>query len=92
MLDYIKTKWDKGSIEVLTPSGLMFADPNSSKRLELNIDNSFEGLTVAHSGAWVGSNRWIGKSIETSGGRTGKNFMRIRTISTNSSVIQNIIS
>lgn len=59
LLDYIKTKWDNGSIEVLTRSGLCFADPNSSKRLKLNTDDSFEGLTVSNPGAWNGSSKWI---------------------------------
>ena len=92
LLDYIKTQWDNGSIEVLTPSGLFFADPNSSIRLKLNTDDSFEGLTVANPGAWNGSSKWTGKTIETSGGRTGNNFLRINSSITNSGVTQKIIS
>jgi putative cell wall-binding protein/peptidoglycan/xylan/chitin deacetylase (PgdA/CDA1 family) len=92
LLDYIKTQWDNGSIEVLTPSGLCFADPNSSNRLKLNTDDSFEGLTVANPGAWNGTSQWTGKTIETSGGRTGDNFLRIDKSITNSGVTQKIIS
>lgn len=92
LLDYIKIQWDNGSIEVLTPSGLFFADPNSSKRLTLNTDDSFEGLTAADPGSWNGSSKWTGKTIETSGGRTGKNFLRINSSITNSGVTQKIIS
>ena len=92
LLDYIKTQWDKGSIEVLTPSGLMFADPNSKIRLKLNTDDSFEGLTVAHPGAWNKTTQWSGKTIETSGGRTENNFLRINNNITNSGVTQKITS
>ena len=90
MLDYIKTQWDNGSIEVLTPSGLFFADPNSSTRLKLNSDASFEGLTVASPAAWRETKNWTGKTIETSGGRTGDNFLRINSNSNNSPVTQKI--
>jgi hypothetical protein len=92
LLDYIKTQWDNGSIEVLTPSGLFFADPNSSYRLRLEDGGSFEDLTVANSGAWNGTTQWKGKTIETSGGRTGGNFLRIDSSITNSGVTQKITS
>lgn len=90
LLDYIKTQWDNGSVEVLTPSGLFFADPKSSTRLKLNSDASFEGLRVASSGAWNDTKSWSGKTIETSGGRTGYDFLRINKNSTNSSISQKI--
>ena len=90
LLDYIKTQWDNGSIEVLTPSGLFFADPNSSIRLKLNSDDSFEGLTVANPSGWTGTKDWTGKTIETSGGRTGDNFLRINSTTTSSPVTQKI--
>ncbi|MGH4140989.1 polysaccharide deacetylase family protein [Clostridium sp.] len=90
MLDYIKTQWDNGSIEVLTPSGLCFADPNTSTRLKLNSDTSFEGLTVASPTAWGDTKKWTGKTIGTSGGRTGENFLRITSNCTNSAVTQKI--
>ena len=92
LLDYIKLQWDNGSIEVLTPSGLNFADPSSSNRLKLTIDDSFEGLTTAGPGAWNQTKNWTGKNIETSGGRTGTNFLRINSSITSSGVTQKIIS
>ena len=92
LLDYIKKQWDNGSIEVLTPSGLCFADPNKSTRLKLNVDDSFEGLTAAHPGAWNETSSWTGKTIETSGGRTGNNFLRINNDVTNSGVTQKIMN
>lgn len=91
VLDYIKTEWDKGSIEVLTPSGLFFADPNSSSRLKLNADDSFEGLTKNNSGAWSETKDWTGKSIETSTGRTGNDFLRISSSADESGVTQKIV-
>jgi len=90
LLDYIKTQWDNGSIEVLTPSGLYFADPKSSTRLRLNSDASFEGLTVASPSGWGETKHWAKKTIETSGGRTGKNFLRINSIGSSSPVAQKI--
>lgn len=92
ILNYIKMQWDKGSLEVLTPSGVYFADPNSSSRLKLNADDSFEGLTTANSGAWKGTRNWTGKTIERSKGRTGKNFLRIGRSVTHSAVTQKIIN
>ncbi|MGV8983993.1 polysaccharide deacetylase family protein [Clostridium sp.] len=92
LLDYIKTQWDNGSIEVLTPSGLFFADPYSSTRLKLNADDSFEHLTVDNPGAWIGTGKLPENTIETSGGRTGTNFLRINDSIPNSGVSQNIIS
>lgn len=92
MLDYIKMQWDKGLIEVLTPSGIYFADSDSSSRLKLNVDDSFEGLTAANSGAWKGIGNWSGKTIETSKGRTGKSFLRIKSSVTHLVVTQKIVN
>lgn len=90
LLDYIKTQWNNGTIEVLTPSGLCFADPYSSDRLELTADDSFEGLTTARSGAWNKTSSWSGITIGKSGGRTGNNFLRIDSNNT-SGATQNIV-
>ncbi len=90
LLDYIKTQWDNGSIEVLTPSGMFFADPNSSNRLKLNADDSFEGLTVANPGAWKETKNWDGVTIETSSGRTENNLLRINGNADDSGVTQKI--
>lgn len=90
LLNYIKEEWDKGSIEVLTPSGLCFADPNKSTRLQLNADGSFENITVSNPGAWKETRNWTGKTIETNGGKSGKNFLRISNNITDSGVTQRI--
>lgn len=90
LLDYIKTQWDNGSIEVLTPSGMFFADPNSSTRLKLNVDDSFEGLTAANSGAWKATENWHGVAIETSSGKSKSNFLRISGGTNDSGVTQKI--
>ena len=92
LLDYIKAQWDNDSIEVLTPSGLFFADPNSSNRLKLTADDSFEGITNHSPGAWIETSQWSGNTIETSGGRTGDNFLRMDSSNTNLGVTQKIIS
>ncbi|WP_179632230.1 polysaccharide deacetylase family protein [Clostridium peptidivorans] len=92
ILNYIKMQWDKGLIEVLTPSGIYFADPDSSSRLKLNADDSFEGLTTANSGAWNGVRNLTGKTIETRTGRTGKNFLRIKSGAIQSVVTQKIVN
>ncbi len=92
VLDYIKTQWDKGSIEILTPSGLCFADPNTSSRLKLNADDSFEGLTMYNPGSWNETRNWTGKIIETSTGRTGNNFLRITRSADDSGVTQKIVN
>lgn len=91
LLNYIKTKWDEGSIEVLTPSGLFFANPNTSSRLKLNTDDSFEDLTISNPGAWNETKNWTGNSIETSTGKTGNNFLRIGINADDSGVTQKIV-
>lgn len=79
LLHYIVAKRDAGNIEVLTPSGFAFAD-KSNQRLDLLRDGSFEGMTTGVIGAWNAA--WTaGKSIETSGGRTGK-FLRLSNTET----------
>ncbi|MEG0691686.1 MAG: polysaccharide deacetylase family protein [Oscillospiraceae bacterium] len=90
LLDYIKEQWDMGSIEVLTPSGLCFADPNSKNRLSLNTDGSFERLTIENHGLWNSTGNWNNQTIETTGGKTGSNFLRIYNSSANGGVTQRI--
>lgn len=75
--DYVKNRWDAGAIEVLTPSGLAFADPGSSFRLQMLRDTGFEG--VGTSGAAIGAwslNNATGITLRTDGGRTGTNYVR----------------
>ena len=71
-LDYVKQLWDAGTVEVVTQSGMAFADPGTSRRLNLLIDNTFDGGTTTGSWGLVG-----GALRETSGGRTGSNFLRL---------------
>lgn len=71
-LDYVKQLWDAGTIEVVTQSGMAFADPGTSRRLDLLTDNSFDGGTTTSSWGLVG-----GALRETTGGRTGANFLRL---------------
>lgn len=73
-LDYIVTKRDAGDAMIVTPSGLPFCDPSTDWRLDLLGDNSFDGPTgISIHGQWQlpGTH-----TIETSGGRTGSNFLR----------------
>ena len=71
-LDYVKQLWDAGTVEIVTQSGMAFADPGTSRRLNLLIDNTFDGGTTTGSWGLVG-----GALRETSGGRTGSNFLRL---------------
>jgi len=73
LLDYIVTAWEAGTIEVLTPSGSMFAD-RSNYRLDLMLKGNFETATTGDT-AWLSG--WSTKTVQTSGGRTGNNFLRI---------------
>lgn len=80
VLDYVKTKRDAGQIEVLTASGLAFADPNTSRRLDLVRDGSFEGMAA---GAITGSTTpWLraggtGGTIVADGGHTGSKYAHL---------------
>lgn len=74
-LDYVVTKWEAGLIEVLTPSGLAFADKSSS-RLDLLINGSFENSTtnVIETYGW-GLAATVG-TVMADGGRTGPKYLR----------------
>lgn len=78
LLDYITAAWDAGTIEVLTPSGLVFAD-RTNQRLDLIRNGGFETSTtgVIETDGW-GLASTVG-TIETSGGRTGSRFLRQET-------------
>lgn len=69
-LDYVVAKRDAGLLEVLTPSGLAFADPGVTYRPSLIADGSFE------SGAFTSEWTSTGATIQTDGGHTGTNYMR----------------
>lgn len=77
LLDYIKAAWDAGTLEVLSPSGLAWADPASDYKTELLTDTSFEGVSAPSSAGPV----WFmqggsGVTVGTDGGRTGSKYAR----------------
>lgn len=74
MLDYVQTYRDAGQLEVLTPSGLAFADPGTSARLDLVAGGGFEGYTDAAPGPWQAVATYA--DFLTTGGRTGTTFVR----------------
>jgi len=76
LLDYIVTKRDAGLVEVLTPSGLAFAN-KSTARQNLLIDGSLATSATGASSATSPWQGWVaGMTVETSGGHTGSNFLR----------------
>lgn len=70
ILDWLVARRDEGKIEVLTPSGLFFADRGTT-RLDLIRDGSFEDTPSAWGGLTGGT------TVRTTGGRTGANFLHI---------------
>jgi hypothetical protein len=84
LLDYVVAKRDAGLVEVLTPSGLMFAD-RSTQRLDLLFDNTFDAMKTGVSSdetpwkvVWT-----TGITVQTSGGHSGRQFMRWPSKATN---------
>ncbi len=72
LLDYIVAAWDAGTVEVLTPSGMMFAD-RSTNRLDLFRRGDFESISTNDTNfAGWGSTF----TVETTGGVSGNNFLR----------------
>lgn len=90
LLDYVESKWESGEVEVLTPSSLPFVDTSSSYRLQLIRGTSFEDLSNDNVGAWQETKNWNGKTIETRGGKTGNNFLRIHSTFAEFPVVQKI--
>jgi hypothetical protein len=78
LLDYIVARRQAGAIEVLTPSGLAFADPTTTWRRNFLVDGSFEGVSKVGTaiGAWTMSATDATVTVQTGGGRTGSNFVR----------------
>lgn len=76
LLDYVVEKRDAGDIEVLTPSGMHFADPNVSRRLRIVMDEKFEtGLPGSVGARWITSaNGSFGLEAGTDG---SINFVRL---------------
>jgi hypothetical protein len=78
LADYVVAKRDAGLIEVLTPSGLAFAAPSSTNRLNLLVDSDFEGLAFVGNvlGGWSSSNA-AAMTLRTDGGHSGASFVRL---------------
>lgn len=76
-LDYVVAKRDAGTVEVLTPSGLAFADPTTTYRLNWLRDSGFEGVTKTATtiGAWSIPTD-AGITLRTDGGAAGTNYVR----------------
>lgn len=76
LLDYIVAKRDSGEIEVLTASGLAFADPAVHQRVNLVPDSSFEFSTssAVPVGYFPPGPAW---TIQTDGGHSGARYLRI---------------
>jgi hypothetical protein len=78
MVDYLAALRDAGKIEVLSASALAFADPGSTHRPSIVPYGDFEGqVTGVIPAPWADSGAaW---NIQTSGGHTGSNFLRVTT-------------
>jgi len=77
LLDWIVARREEGLIEVLTPSGLFYAD-RTDNRFDMVRNGGFEGISTGDA-SWLG---WGTTTVETSGGHTGSNFLRIPSGST----------
>jgi len=67
MLDLVKSLWDAGVIEVVTPAGLMAADPTTSFRLDLIRNGDVSNLNPADPKPWTMT---AGTTVTTSGSDT----------------------
>ncbi|WP_146069538.1 hypothetical protein [Cryobacterium sp. Y11] len=77
VLDYVAAKRAAELLEVLTPSGLAFADPGTSYRLNLLNTSGFEGSSKVGGviGAWTATVD-AGIALRQDGGHTGLNYVR----------------
>lgn len=78
-LDWLVTQRDAGACEVLTPTGLIAADPGSSRRANVFGNPSFD---PTYSDLWTGWSHPNGVSLRTTGGHTGANFVQFTTLGT----------
>lgn len=70
ILDYVKTKVDAGLLLALTSSGLSFADPGSTRRFDLLVDNDITSLPATAGPTWYASSAANGFVTQgTDGGR-----------------------
>lgn len=77
LLDYVTAQREAGTIEVLTASGLAFADPSHNRRLDLIADGTFEGLSTGVFGYGWSQNSAGSWTIGTDGGHSGSNYLRV---------------
>lgn len=77
VLDHVVALRDAGVVEVLSASGLAFADPTTDHRPNALRYGDFEGVTTENRPAmWnlSSSNAW---EIRTDGGHTGSNYLHL---------------
>lgn len=88
-LDYLQTKRDAGLVEILTSSGLAFADDGSSRRVNLIRDGGLEGQTSlsGSSTPWV-AGAGTGAVINSDGGHTGSKYIHIPVSAASQTVAQ----
>jgi len=91
-LDYLVTEWDAGRIEILTPSGLYYADPYSTYRKNLVLDGGFEGIVIDTGADTLGAWDLVTDiySLGTDGGHTGTNYLIVPAV-TGSSVVRQVM-
>ncbi|MEV5211336.1 polysaccharide deacetylase family protein [Micromonospora sp. NPDC053740] len=87
VLDWLATKRDAGEFDIMTATGLIAADPNHSRKLNLLGNSSFDPDYAAF---WTGWNHGAGVSLRTTTGHTGANFVEFTTSGT--SKLQQITS
>lgn len=76
LMDYLVQKRDEGKIEVLTASALAFADTSTDYRPSLVPAGDFESVTTATPPAAY-FNPGAAWTIQSDGGHTGSNYLRI---------------
>lgn len=76
-IDYLVAKQDAGLLEVLTPSGLAFADPGSSRRFQLVPFGTFETVATTPIPAPWAMDSGAAWTIKTDGGHSGSNYLHV---------------
>ena len=84
VFDYVVQKRNEGKLEILTASGLAFADPGVSRRLDLVPQGDFEDVSTAVKGYNWFENSAGSWTIQTDGGHTGNNYLRVTSTGTRS--------
>lgn len=76
LLDAVVAKRDAGIVEVLTVSGMAWADPSHDRHLSITRDGSFERASTLAESAWSSGGSGT-LEIRTNGGHTGSNYLHI---------------